>query len=128
MTDGEKTVPDHRGDMVKVKGSIYNGCLTGYGEYTDKGGNKWYAYFYNDMKHGICRVDQTVGIRQTGCLFNGQYHGPLTFWHSTGQCENVMFENRKEIKRRGRDNAGVAYFTRDGGIVNAKASNWRDYC
>ena len=31
LTPGQKTVVDHRGDMVTVDGSLYNGQLTGYG-------------------------------------------------------------------------------------------------
>ena len=57
--------------MVTVAGTLYNGCLTGRGTYTDKAGNKWDTWFCNDMKHGIGKVDQTTGVRQVGCMFNG---------------------------------------------------------
>ena len=55
LINGEKDVIDHRGDMVHVTGTLYKGNLTGYGEYTDRAGNKWFAWFNNDLKHGICK-------------------------------------------------------------------------
>ena len=39
LTPGQKTVEDHRGIEVTVDGSLYNGQLTGYGQYTDGSGN-----------------------------------------------------------------------------------------
>ena len=75
------------------------------------------------MKHGVCKVNQTTGIRQTGALVNGQYHGPLSFWHSSGKVENVIFNAGKEVKRGGRVDAANAFYTRDGGVVNARNSN-----
>ena len=71
--------------MVTVNGSLYNGQLTGYGQYTDKIGNEWFATFHQDMKHGVCKVNQKTGTRQTGALVNGQYHGPLSFWFKEGK-------------------------------------------
>ena len=82
LVHGQKDVIDHRGDKVRVTGTLYKGSLTGWGSYTDRMGNKWQAWFYNDLKHGIGLVDQTTGIRQSGFVTNGQYHGPLTFWFS----------------------------------------------
>jgi len=63
LTDGQKQIIDHRGDMVNVTGTLYNGCLVGRGTYTDKNGNRWTAWFNNDLKHGTGLVDQTAGIR-----------------------------------------------------------------
>ena len=75
------------------------------------------------MKHGVCKVNQKSGIRQTGALINGQYHGPLSFWHSTGKVENVIFNAGKEVRRGTRNDASTAFYNRDGGVVNAKNSN-----
>ena len=41
LTNGQKQVIDHRGDMVNVSGTLYNGCIVGWGTYTDKNGNRW---------------------------------------------------------------------------------------
>lgn len=125
---GTKTVVDHRGNSVLVTGSLYKGSLTGYGEYTDRNGHKFYAYFNDDKKHGVCRVDQTSGIRQVGCFFQGQYHGPLTFWHSNNTAENVYFERGNEVRRGGRTSADRAFYGREGEIIKAKENDWEQYC
>ena len=81
---GEKEVVDHRGDLVKVRGTLYKGNLTGAANYKDKAGNQWTAWFNNDLKHGICivkHIDQTI---QVSASFNGQYHGFESFWTKSG--------------------------------------------
>ena len=92
LTQGVKEVIDHRGDRVSVRGSMYKGALTGYGEYTDKAGNEWKAWFNNDLKHGLCIIKHAgCNTVQISTSFNGQYHGFLTFWLDKGSRENVRY-------------------------------------
>ena len=113
---------DHRGDLVRVRGSMYKGNLTGAAEYTDKAGNQWTAWFNNDLKHGLCIIKHTNQTVQVSTSFNGQYHGFVTFWNKFGKTENVVYKNGREMSRKFKK-AHEAYYTKEGKPLMAYSEN-----
>ena len=126
LTTGEKEVIDHRGDLVKVRGTMYKGNLTGAAEYTDKAGNQWSAWFNNDMKHGLCIIKHVNETIQVSTSFNGQYHGFVTFWTKRGVIINVLFQNGREMGRRAKKEH-EAYYAKDGKPQMVYAENPMSY-
>ena len=111
LLKGTKTVKIANRDCI-VTGWLKDGILIGKGELVNYSGEKYQAWFYNDIQHGMVHGQLKDGDSISLVVYEGNAHGPATFYSTSG-IHNIVHENAWEISSE-EVQADAAYFSKEG--------------